>query len=95
VRRGSGGAGRHRGGDGIVKEWEFLAPARVSLMATRRRSAPAGADGGGPGKPGADWWIRGGRRHRLGPAAVFTAAAGDRLRVETPGGGGFGPASDG
>jgi len=90
VRRGSGGAGRHRGGDGLVKEWEFLAPTRVSISATRRLSRPWGAAGGGPGRSGADWLVSAGRRRKLGPGALFTAQPGDRLRVETPGGGGWG-----
>ena len=92
VRRGSGGRGRHRGGDGLVKEWEFLAPVRVTLMASRRFSRPWGAHGGGDGRPGRDWWIHGGRRRRLAPTATFSAAPGDRLVVETPGGGGWGRA---
>jgi len=91
LRRGSGGAGRHRGGNGLVKEWEFLAPTRVSLMTTRRLSRPPGAHGGGPGRSGADWLIRGGRAARLSSGSTFTAQAGDRLRIETPGGGGWGP----
>lgn len=90
LRRGSGGAGRHRGGDGLVKEWEFLAPTRVTVTATRRASRPPGACGGGAGKPGADWLIRRGRRRRLPPGGTFTALPGDRLRMETPGGGGWG-----
>ncbi len=92
VRRGSGGRGRHRGGDGMVKEWEFLTPTRVSLMTTRRRSRPWGAQGGGAGAAGAEWLLRGGRRRRLGPGCTFTALPGDRLRLETPGGGAWGAA---
>ena len=90
VRRGSGGAGLHRGGDGMVKEWEFLVPTRVSIMDTRRLSCPWGAAGGGPGRAGADWLLHGGRRRQLGPGSLFTAQPGDRLRVATPGGGGWG-----
>lgn len=90
LRRGSGGTGRHRGGDGLVKEWEFLAPTRVSLMATRRASRPPGAQGGGPGRAGADWLLRGRSRRRVPPGSTFTALPGDRLRIETPGGGGWG-----
>jgi N-methylhydantoinase B len=52
LRRGSGGAGRHRGGDGVIRELEALAPLRYSLITERRRHAPAGAAGGAPGKPG-------------------------------------------
>ncbi len=90
LRRGSGGAGRHRGGDGLVKEWEFLAPTRVSLMTTRRASRPPGAHGGSPGRAGADWLLRDGKRRSLPCGSVFTAQPGDRLRIETPGGGGWG-----
>jgi N-methylhydantoinase B len=90
VRRGSGGAGRHAGGDGIVRELEFLASAQVTLLAERRRVAPWGLGGGHPGAPGRDWLIRGGRRRRLAAKSTLAVAPGDRLRVETPGGGGFG-----
>ncbi len=92
LRRGSGGPGLHRGGDGVVKEWEFRAPTRVSLMTTRRASRPPGAQGGGPGRAGADWLLRDGRRIALRSGSTFTALPGDRLRIETPGGGGWGAA---
>jgi N-methylhydantoinase B len=90
LRRGSGGRGRHLGGDGLVKEWEFRVATRVSLTATRRFSRPWGAQGGADGAAGADWLIRDGRRHKIAPGSTFTALPGDRLRVETPGGGGWG-----
>lgn len=91
VRRGSGGRGRHPGGDGVVREIEFLAPAEVTLLGERRRVAPYGLAGGAAGATGADWRIRAGRRpERLPSKTTLTAAPGDRLRVETPGGGGFG-----
>ncbi len=89
-RRGSGGRGRHAGGEGLVKEIEFLAPARVALVATRRNSAPPGAAGGGPGKPGRDRVCLAGRWHGLRPGEARAVAPGDRVRVETPGGGGWG-----
>jgi N-methylhydantoinase B len=91
-RWGSGGRGRHPGGDGIVREIELVAPARVTLLGERRRVPPYGLRGGGPGATGRDWLLagRGGRPRRLPAKATFTAAAGDRIRVETPGGGGFG-----
>ncbi|HYV17172.1 MAG TPA: hydantoinase B/oxoprolinase family protein [Conexibacter sp.] len=86
LRRGSGGAGRHRGGDGVVRELEALAPMSYSLITERRRHAPRGADGGAAGA--------GGRNLLDGaplPAKVSGALSpGRRLRVETPGGGGFG-----
>jgi N-methylhydantoinase B len=86
LRRGSGGAGRHHGGDGVVRELEALADMRYSLITERRRHAPPGADGGGPGAPG---------RNLLNgedvPAKTSgTLRPGDRLRIETPGGGGHG-----
>jgi N-methylhydantoinase B len=88
VRSGSGGSGARRGGDGVVRELEALADMSFSLITERRRHAPAGADGGGAGKPG---------RNALGgeelPAkAAGTLRRGDRLRIETPGGGGHGGA---
>jgi N-methylhydantoinase B len=87
VRHGSGGAGRQRGGDGTVRELEATEPMRFTLIAERRRHAPKGRDGGEPGEPGRD--LLNGR-----PIASKTEgelAPGDRLRIETPGGGGFGP----
>jgi N-methylhydantoinase B len=92
VRRGSGGRGRHRGGDGIVRELEFLGPVQVTLLAERRRVPPYGLAGGGPGAPGRDWIVHGGRARRVAAKATLAMGAGDRLRVETPGGGGFGRA---
>src|SRR5207247_1628425 len=89
VRRGSGGPGRHRGGDGVVREIEFLTPAEVTLLAERRRVPPYGLGGGGPGATGRDWIVRAGRRRRLRAKASLTVRAGDRLLIETPGGGGF------
>jgi N-methylhydantoinase B len=90
LRPGSGGAGRHRGGDGLVREIEFLAPARVTLLAERRDVAPWGLWGGGDGKPGRDHLVRHGRSRRLAGKSAIDVEVGDRLRVETPGGGGFG-----
>jgi N-methylhydantoinase B len=90
VRRGSGGRGRHRGGEGIVRELEFLAPAQVTLLTERRRVPPYGLAGGGPGAVGRDWIVRGGHARRIAAKATFTVEPGDRLRMATPGGGGFG-----
>jgi N-methylhydantoinase B len=86
LRLGSGGAGRHRGGDGVVRELRVLEPCRLSLVSDRRERAPDGAEGGGDGERG---------RNRLNgeplPAKVdVELAAGDVLRIETPGGGGYG-----
>ncbi len=91
LRRESGGAGRHPGGEGIEREIEFMAAATVSLMGERRRVAPLGLAGGGPGACGEDWLLRpGAAPERLPGKVTFTVAAGDRLLVRTPGGGGWG-----
>ena len=97
VRRGSAGRGRFPGGDGIVRELEFQAPATVTILSDRRRFRPWGLAGGGAGRPGANLLIRDGRRRRLPGKVEMEVEAGDVLRVETPGGGGFGRggASDG
>jgi len=86
VRRGSGGAGRHSGGDGVVRELEALEEMSYSLISERRRHAPPGADGGEPGAPGRNL-LNG---EELPPKASGTLRPGDRLRIETPGGGGQG-----
>jgi N-methylhydantoinase B len=88
LRRGSGGAGQHRGGDGVVRELEALTEMTFSLIAERRRHAPHGANGGQPGAPGADLLDGQPLRSKI----TGTLHAGQRLRVETPGGGGFGHA---
>ncbi len=88
LRRGSGGAGRHRGGDGVVRELQALRAMTFSLIAERRRHAPRGAAGGAPGKPGRD--LLDGRP--LPGKTTGTLRTGQRLRIETPGGGGFGDA---
>ncbi len=94
LRRGSGGEGAFRGGDGIERELRFLEPAVVSLMGERRVTAPWGLAGGDPGLPGEDWLIRvGGARDRLDAKCTIEVGAGDRLLVLTPGGGGWGAAS--
>jgi N-methylhydantoinase B len=92
LRTDSGGPGLHPGGEGIVREIEFLEPVTVSLMGERRRHRPWGLRGGGPGACGEDWWIRRGSRERLPGKVTFDAGAGDRLLVLTPGGGGWGAA---
>jgi N-methylhydantoinase B len=84
VRRGSGGDGAHRGGDGIVRELEALAPMRFTLITERRRHAPRGRDGGADGAPGVN--LLDGRT--LPSKAAGELPPGGRLRIETPGGGG-------
>jgi len=86
LRRGSGGAGRFRGGDGVVRELEALAPMTFSLLTERRRHAPPGADGGAPGACGRNL-LDG---EELPSKARGALSPGQRLRIETPGGGGRG-----
>src|SRR5689334_20198199 len=86
IRRGSGGAGRHSGGDGVAREIEALAEMSYSLITERRRHAPPGADGGEPGQRGRNL-VNG---EDVPAKAAGTLRAGDRLRIETPGGGGHG-----
>jgi 5-oxoprolinase (ATP-hydrolysing) len=86
LRRGSGGAGHHRGGDGVIRTLQLLAPAEIALVTERRTRAPFGLAGGAPGAPG---------NNRLDDAPLPGAAhvrapAGATLTIETPGGGGFG-----
>jgi N-methylhydantoinase B/oxoprolinase/acetone carboxylase alpha subunit len=90
LRRGSGGAGRLRGGDGIVREYEFSAPARVTIMSERRTFAPYGLRGGRPGARGRNTLITDGKARRLKSKADLAVKPGDILRIETPGGGGYG-----
>jgi N-methylhydantoinase B len=93
LRRDSGGAGQYRGGNGIVRELEFLEPATVSLIGDRRLTRPWGLNGGGHGATGEDWLIRvSGERVRLPGKVTVDVEPGERLRVLTPGGGGWGPA---
>jgi N-methylhydantoinase B len=94
LRRRSGGAGRHRGGDGLVREYEFLANAHVTIVGERRRRPSWGARGGSPGATGRDALIsRAGRRRALPSKTQLEVKTGDRLRIETPGGGGWGRAA--
>ncbi len=90
IRRGSGGAGRHRGGDGIVREFEFLGPAQATILSDRRERGPWGLDGGGQGKPGRNSLLRAGRTIEVGSKQQLEIIAGDVLRIESPGGGGYG-----
>ena len=90
VRRDSGGAGKWRGGDGVVREFEFLTETEIALLSDRRKTQPYGLAGGHSGQAG---------RNLLNGQAVLSkghlqARAGDRLTIETPGGGGFGEAED-
>ena len=86
IRRGSGGGGAHRGGDGVVRELEAQAEMTYSILSERRRHAPPGAAGGQPGARGRNL-LDG---EELEPKASGSLRPGQRLRIETPGGGGFG-----
>jgi N-methylhydantoinase B len=86
LRRDSGGRGRHRGGDGIVRELEALEPMGFTLITERRRHPPRGRDEGADGAPGRNL-LNG---EALPSKTAGELRAGDRLRIETPGGGGFG-----
>ncbi|BCX89856.1 5-oxoprolinase (ATP-hydrolysing) [Methylomarinovum tepidoasis] len=95
IRRGSGGGGRHRGGDGVVRELRFLEPMTCAILSSHRRYPPFGLAGGRPGALGRNRLIRAdGREETLPGCARIGVAAGDRLVIETPGGGGFGPAEE-
>ncbi len=89
VRRGSGGKGRYRGGDGIIREIELLAPAQVGILSDRRERGPYGLAGGQAGKPGKNAAVTGGKSGDLPGKCAFFAEAGTVLRIETPGGGGW------
>ena len=91
LRAGSGGAGRQRGGDGLVRELQFLAPLDVSVLSERRTRAPFGLEGGAPGAAGVNT-LNG---VALPGKCALHVVPGDVLRIETPGGGGFGPDSGG
>ena len=90
LRRGSGGKGKYRGGDGIVREVELLVDAQVGLLSERRVIAPYGLAGGGSGAKGKNELISRGRRKRVASKCGFYAKAGDVIRIESPGGGGWG-----
>jgi len=90
VRRGSGGEGKNCGGDGIVREMEFLAPCDVTILSDRRKRGPYGLAGGGAGRAGRNLLLRGKKRLPIGAKENFQVRAADVLRIETPGGGGWG-----
>jgi N-methylhydantoinase B len=93
-RAASGGAGRFRGGNGLVREIELLAPSQVTLLADRRKFAPYGLSGGEDGAKGSALLVKAdGRQVELPGKGSVYAEAGDAIRIETPGGGGWGEAS--
>jgi 5-oxoprolinase (ATP-hydrolysing) len=90
IRRGSGGAGRWRGGDGVTRVFEFLTPLTVSLLTQHRKEGPFGMQGGAVGAPGRQSLLRQGLEMPLPSSVSLEVLAGDILRIETPGGGGWG-----
>ncbi len=95
IRKNSGGRGAHNGGNGLAREVEFLQPLNVAILSERRVFAPYGLEGGEPGRRGENLFIRkDGRRMNLGAKNEIQAEPGDRIRIETPGGGGFGAPPD-
>lgn len=91
IRRGSGGAGRHEGGDGVERHLTFLEPMRANILANRRKVAPRGICGGGAARPGRNWVERAdGTREELSATASAEMQAGDSFTIQTPGGGGYG-----
>jgi 5-oxoprolinase (ATP-hydrolysing) len=91
IRRGSGGAGAHKGGDGVVRAVTFLEPMRANLLANRRRVSPRVIAGGADAEPGRNWVERAdGIVEMLSATASAEVQPGDRFVIETPGGGGFG-----
>lgn len=90
IREGSGGGGRYRGGDGIVRKYRFLTDATVSLITERRRHAPYGIEGGGSGQRGRNILVRKGKATIIPPKSTFNVRKGDVLEIRTPGGAGWG-----
>jgi N-methylhydantoinase B/oxoprolinase/acetone carboxylase alpha subunit len=90
LRKGSGGDGKYKGGEGIVRSYKFLTESTVSIITERRRFAPYGIFGGKPGKKGKNILMRNKKSKEIPPKATFKVKKGDILRVETPGGGGWG-----
>ena len=90
LRKRSGGAGRNKGGDGIIREYQFLVPTHVTIMSERRKFSPYGVLGGNKGKPGRNTLISEGNPKVLGSKVNINVKKNDILRIETPGGGGYG-----
>src|SRR5689334_18175505 len=90
LRKGSGGGGKHRGGEGVVREIETLVPARMSLLCDRRKRGPYGLFGGEDGAAGINELVSNGKKSKLASKGSHDLKPGDRIRIETPGGGGHG-----
>ena len=94
LRTGSGGDGEYRGGDGLIREVEFREAMTAAILSNHRRIAPFGRAGGEPGRRGINRLLRrDGSSETLQATAEIAVDAGDRLRIETPGGGGYGRAA--
>ncbi len=94
IRQGTGGAGGHAGGNGILREIEFLQDAQVTIISDRRKSRPFGLAGGESGQSGRNVLIRKGKEKSLPGKTTLSVIKGDRLRIETPGGGGYGESKE-
>ncbi|MCH8319356.1 MAG: hydantoinase B/oxoprolinase family protein [Acidobacteria bacterium] len=94
LRRGSGGQGKFRGGDGIIRSLEMLADCQVTMLSERRRYAPYGLRGGSSGKTGHNYLVVKGQRKKLPGKFSLSLSKGDVIRIETPGGGGWGKADN-
>ena len=90
LREKSGGSGQHQGGDGIIRTYEFLQSAEVTLLSDRRVTKPYGLEGGEPGQPGRNQVKQNGIEKNVSGKCSFPVKAGDELTIETPGGGGYG-----
>jgi len=91
LRSRSGGSGKNRGGDGIIREYKFRVPTQISIISERRKFSPYGLEGGGNGEKGINRLIRSnGQKIKLGSKVNLKADTGDVLHIETPGGGGYG-----
>ncbi len=94
LRRGSGGSGKFRGGDGIIRSLEMLVDCQVTMLSERRRYAPYGLRGGSSGKTGHNYLVVNGQRKKLPGKFSLFLSKGDVIRIETPGGGGWGKGSN-
>jgi N-methylhydantoinase B len=90
LRRGSGGAGMNRGGDGLRRDLELLTETQVAILSERRQLVPCGAEGGSPGAPGENWVCRSDQWERLPGKVALVCAPGAIVSIRTPGGGGWG-----
>jgi N-methylhydantoinase B len=90
IRKGSGGEGKHRGGNGMVREITLLSDCEITVLSERRETAPWGLAGGKPGRPGRNVVISGQEKQEMPGKFNRSLKKGDTVRIETPGGGGWG-----